>query len=336
MFLRLAVGFSSLVGFAVVSSLAFAGENFYSGKSIRIYVQEEASGYSLYGGLISKHLGRFLEGRPTVSISCMPGGEGLTLSNYLYDKAPHDGTVFAVPDLGLAAKQVRNLEGVHYNAAQFTYIGRLTAYISVHMAWHTTGISDLEQLKHKTLVSGAVGFEGAQIELPKAQNQFLGLNWKVIPGYRGNLGIRMAMERGEIEAAIAPASSFNTKLKQWLNEERVKVLVQYAEQRHPLFPNVPHIVEVVENPEHRALFQFLVSLSSFGRSLVAPPDLPQERTEQLRNAFQLMLQDKNFRADAEKVGADLLPMRGEELTTYMVGVVQTAPEIIAAANKLND
>ena len=95
-------------------------------------------------------------------------------------------------------------------------------------------------------------------------------------------------------------------------------------------------MELAEKAEHKALFRFLVSLSSFGRSLVAPPGLPKERTDQLRSAFQAMLDDKAFRTDAERMGADLIPLRGEELAAYMSGVLKTSPEIIAAANKLID
>ena len=324
-------------GVAVSSaSLAGAQESFYAGKQVRIYAQEQASGYSLYAQLISQHLGNFLPGKPTVVIGYMPGAAGLTLTNYLYEVAPRDGTVLAVPDQDLASKQARKLKGVRYDVTQFTYIGRATANVPVHMAWHTAGVSKLEDLKHTTLISGAVGMEGTHVDLPKAQNQLLGLNWKVIPGYRGNSEIRIAMERGEVQAAIAPATLFNEQLKPWLSDGKVKVLVQYAELRHPLFPDVPNIVELAEKPEHKALFQFLVSLSSFGRSLVGPPGLPKERTDQLRSAFQEMLEDKAFRTDAARMGADLIPMRGEDLAAYMAAVLKTSPETIAAANRLID
>ena len=244
-------------------------ENFYSGKQISIFVEEKVSSYTIYGQLISRHFGNFLRGNPTVSIAYIQGATGPTLTNYLYEDAPRDGTVLAVPDQELGFRQARHIEGLHYNAAEFTYVGRIAAEVSVHMAWHTTGVSNLYELKHKTLTSGAIGLEGNHVTLPNAQNQLLGLNWKITPGYRGNSGIRLALERGEIEAGIAPAMAFNAQLKPWLNENKVNILVQYAEIRHHRFPNVPQIVELAENPEHKALFQFLVSVSTFGRALVA-------------------------------------------------------------------
>jgi tripartite-type tricarboxylate transporter receptor subunit TctC len=313
---------------------AQAQDNFYLGKQVRIYVQDQASGYSLYGLLISRHLGRFLPNTPAVVIGYMPGAAGLTLTNYMYEVAPRNGTVLAVPDQDLASKQARGLKGVRYDAKSFSYIGRATANVPVHMVWHTAGINTLSDLRQRTIVTGAVGMEGAHIDLPRAQNQLLGMNWKIISGYRGNNDIRIAMERGELAAGIAPATLFHEQLKPWRVENKVTVLVQYAEVRHPLFPDVPTIVEMAEKPEHKALFKFLVSLSTFGRSLVAPPGLPKERVTTLRKAFEEMLKDTVFIADAEKMGADLIPMKGEDLAAYMAGVLMTPPDVIAAANKL--
>lgn len=85
----------------------------------------------------------------------------------------------------------------------------------------------------------------------------------------------------------------------------MKVDVQYSDTRHPLFLDAPTIVELAEKPEHKALFKFLVSLSTFGRSLVAPPEVPQEQAALLRKAFEEMLRDAAFLADAEK-GAQIL------------------------------
>jgi tripartite-type tricarboxylate transporter receptor subunit TctC len=331
LFLSLSAGATIFSSFS-----ALAQDNFYAGKQVRIYAQEQASGYSLYAQLISRHLGRFLPGKPTVVVGYMPGAAGLILTNYLYEVAPRDGATLAVPDQDLATKQARKLKGVRYDASQFTYIGRATANVPVHMAWHTTGVSRIEELKQKTLLTGAVGMEGTHVDLPKAQNQLLGFNWKIISGYRGNNQIRLAMERGELGAGIAPATLFNEQLKPWIAEGKVTILLQYSEARHPLFPDVPTIVELAERPEDKALFKFLVSLSTFGRSLVAPPNLPTQRTELLRNAFEEMLTDKAFLAEAEKMGADLIPMKGQDLAGYMSGILNTPAEIVATANRLID
>ena len=49
-------------------------------------------------------------------------------------------------------------------------------------------------------------------------------------------------------------------------------------------------------------------------------------------AFVALLNDPAFKADAEKRGADLLPMPGAELAAYIKDVVATPADIINKTN----
>jgi alkanesulfonate monooxygenase SsuD/methylene tetrahydromethanopterin reductase-like flavin-dependent oxidoreductase (luciferase family) len=128
---------------------------------------------------------------------------------------------------------------------------------------------------------------------------------------RDNNETRIAMERGEVQASVAPATLFNGQLKPWLEQGKVRIVVQYADFRHPGLPDVPTIVEVAETQEATAVFKFLVSLSTLGRAYGAPPSVPAETLAILRNAFQAIMADPAFRKDAEKRDADVLPGRGQ-------------------------
>src|SRR6476619_4500894 len=52
-------------------------------------------GYDVYARALARHIGRHLPGNPTVIPKNMPGAGGLTLANYIYNKAPTDGSEFA-------------------------------------------------------------------------------------------------------------------------------------------------------------------------------------------------------------------------------------------------
>jgi tripartite-type tricarboxylate transporter receptor subunit TctC len=112
------------------------------------------------------------------------------------------------------------------------------------------------------------------------------------------------------------------------------VIVQYADFRHPSFPNVPTILEQADSGDAKAVFKFLVSPATVGRAYAAPPGVPAGTLQVLRNAFQEMVNDPAFRADAEKRGADLLPMSGEELETYVADVVRTPAHIVRKTNEV--
>src|SRR5262249_24913198 len=128
----------ALAGIIFVSNSAAAAD-YFAGKTIRIVVGNgPASAYALYGQLAAKHLGRFIPGNPTLLVSYMPGAGGLTAANYVYEMAPRDGTLISVPLHDLASAQMIGRNGVRYDAAKFSFIGRATANVPVHVVWHTT------------------------------------------------------------------------------------------------------------------------------------------------------------------------------------------------------
>ena len=137
----------------------------------------------------------------------MPGAAGLNAMNYLYEVAPRDGTVIAVMTQDLASQQALGIKGVRYDATKFNYIGRATANVPVHMVWHTAPVKSIDDLKKREIVTGAVGTGGTHVDLPRAQNALLGTKWKIIAGYRGNDESRIAMERGEIQAAVVAGNA---------------------------------------------------------------------------------------------------------------------------------
>ena len=168
---------------------------------------------------------------------------------------------------------------------------------------------------------------GTQADLPRAENALLGTRWKIIAGYQSDATM-MALERGEIQAAVAAATLFNEQLRPWREQGLVKIVVQYSNVRHPLFPNVPTVLELAPTEETKRIFNFLLSLVTVGRSYLAPPETPSEAVTILRNAFTQMLDDPEFRADAARKGADILPASGEELAEHVKGVVETPPAVI--------
>lgn len=326
---RFCASITALCALALSSARHVQAAEDFAGKEIRMIVPAgPAGGYGLYGELAARHLGRFIPGHPAVVVSYMPGAAGLLAMNYLYGVAPRDGTVMAVMAAELAYQQALRTNAVRYDASKFNYIGRATTSVPVHMVWHTAPAQSIEELKMHEVVTGAVGSVGTQNDLPRAFNALIGTKWKIIGGYKDNNQTRAAMERGEIQAAISPATLFEKQLKTWLKQGKVNVVVQYADFRHPSFPAVPTVVEVAENIEAKSVFKLLVSVATVGRAYGLPPDVPAERVAVLQKAFDAMMEDPAFRADAEMRGADLMPMSGDALTTYIRGIVGTSPDIV--------
>src|SRR6185295_14504436 len=63
-------------------------------------------GYDVYARALARHIGRHLPGNPRVIPKNIPGAGGLTLANYIYNKAPTDGSEFATMQNGLAFEKL--------------------------------------------------------------------------------------------------------------------------------------------------------------------------------------------------------------------------------------
>ncbi|MDB5532179.1 MAG: hypothetical protein JWO28_494 [Hyphomicrobiales bacterium] len=330
--------FVTMLGFGALcaaTDTASAAE-YYAGKQVRIILPADNidSGYGLYGFLASQHLGRFIPGNPAVIISYMPGASGIASLNYLQAIAPRDGTTIAVIAQDVATFQARKISGARYDATTFKYIVRLAPNVPVHMIWKDAPAKSIADVMKMETITGAVGVGGVHNDLPRATNALVGTKWKIVSGYPGTGATRIAMERGEIQATVSPAILFKEQLKEWLDSGKVKVVVQYADFRHPLFPDVPSVVELAQDGDAKEILTFLASISTIGRGFAAPPDTNEQAMAILKKAFADMIADKAFLADADKRGAEILPMWGDELSAYVKRIVATRPEIVSRASAI--
>jgi tripartite-type tricarboxylate transporter receptor subunit TctC len=61
--------------------------------------------------------------------------------------------------------------------------------------------------------------------------------------------------------------------------------------------------------------------------LATTPGVPAERVAALRKAFQDMLKDPEFIADAKRIGADIHPMPGEQLADIIRSMISLPADV---------
>src|SRR3977135_4043622 len=110
--MRRLLGIGILAVAALVSPQARADDvaDFYKGKRINLVVSYgTGGGYDVYARVLARHMGRYIPGNPNIIVQNMPGAGSLRGTNYLYNVAPKDGTVFGtfarnMPLLGLLTR----------------------------------------------------------------------------------------------------------------------------------------------------------------------------------------------------------------------------------------
>ena len=104
------------------------------------------------------------------------------------------------------------------------------------------------------------------------------------------------MERGEIEGNGASAL---TTLKgalnaDWIKDKKIKIIAQWAPRPNPELPNVPSILDLAKNDTDKAALPLVLARLDFGRPFFLPPNVPADRVEALRKAFNDKMKDPDF------------------------------------------
>ena len=306
--------------------------DFYKGKNIDLYIGYSAGGgYDVYARSLARHMGRFIPGNPTIVPKNMPGAGSLVLANWLYNVAPKDGTAFGIIGRGTAFDPLLGSTKAQFDAAKFNWIGSMNDEVSVCVAWHTTGITELEQVKQNELTVGGTGPAADTDQFPKVLNATIGTKFKIIAGYPGGNDIDLAMERGEVMGRCGWSwSSVTATHQNWIDEKRINVLVQLSLSRHPDLPNVPLIMDFAKSNEEKQIFKLVFARQPMGRPFLMPPGIPADRMVAVRKAFMDTMKDGEFLADAEKMKLEINPVSGDAVQEIVQEVYQT-PKSIAAA-----
>jgi tripartite-type tricarboxylate transporter receptor subunit TctC len=301
---------------------AQSSEGYYKGKQFLIVVGDTAgSSYTNYAQLVQRHLAKQLPGEPQITIRLMPGAGGVIAGNYLAAVAPKDGTAIGGLYRGLGTEPLfKGAESkLKFDPREMVWLYSLNSEVSMAVAWHTTGIKTFEDLYSKELLVGIGGVAGDAGVFGSAMNGIMGTKFKMICCYQGSAGQDLAMERGEVGGRLNFSWAYLKSSKpDWLKDGTINLLGQLALAKHADLPNVPLVLDLVKDTEDKKIMEIVLSRQTMGRPFAAPPGISDKHTKTLRGAFDRMVHDKDFLADAEKSKIEINdPMPGEEINALI-------------------
>ena len=309
-------------GVLATAAVAQPSEGYYKGKQLLIVVGDTAgSSYTSYAQLVQRHLPKQLSGDPQVTIRLMPGAGGVVAGNYLAAVAPKDGTAIGGVYRGLGTEPLfKGAESkLKFDPREMVWLYSLNSEVSMAVAWHTTGITKFDELYSKELLVGIGGVAGDAGVFGAAMNGIMGTKFKMICCYQGSAGQDLAMERGEIGGRLNFSWAYLKASKpDWLKDGTIKLLGQLALAKHSDLPNVPLVLDLVKDPEDKKIMEIVLSRQTMGRPFAAPPGISAEHAKMLRAAFDRMVHDTDFLADADKSKIEINdPMPGEEINALI-------------------
>jgi tripartite-type tricarboxylate transporter receptor subunit TctC len=297
-------------------------EDFYRGRKIDLIIGYSPGGtYDLAARLVARHLGQHIPGKPLIVPRNMPGAGSRTAATWIFSHAPRDGTVLATADQSLALQQAAGDPRIAFDTGKFIYIGNPNVENNTTVTWHTSGIKTIEDAKRREVTMGATGGSTSS-QYPKAMNALLGTKFKIILGYPGGNDINLAMERGEVEGRGSNSwASWKATRPQWIAEKKINILVQIGFKKAPDLPDVPLLMDLGSNDADRMLLRVLSASTQIGRPIFTAPGVPAERVAALRQAFDAMVRDPAFLAEAKQLNFDIEPVNGEGLQKLVAEII---------------
>jgi tripartite-type tricarboxylate transporter receptor subunit TctC len=326
------------IAFALMMQAAEAQtpEEFYRDKQVRLTIGYPAgSGYDIYARLLASHLGRNIPGRPTVIAENMPGAGSLSAMNHIYTRAARDGTVIGAVNRSVPLApllQTVGADSIHFDPLKFTWLGSMSKEFTIGFVWTASGIATFDDLRRRQVTTGTAAVTADGFVFPNMMNRMLGTKLKIILGYPGTNDVFLAVERGELDGYFGGTlSSLLTTYPGWIKDGKVKILVQIALEKAPQLPNVPLVTDFVKDDEQRQALKLVLAPQTMGRPYLAPPDVPKDRADALRAAFDQTMTDPAFVADAKKLGIEVSPIGGAQILGLLKELYATAPSVVAVA-----
>lgn len=321
-----------VVGSLCLPAAAATVEDLYSGRDLTILLGHPPGGsYDLYGQLAAAHIGQYIPGKPNVIVQHMPGGGGRKAAAHYMNNVAADGlTIALLPDT-LAHIQLLTPKRAKWDASKIRYIGRFAPANAAFAVRNGAPATTIEGMRQKELIAACTGKSSRSAQMPAMLKNVAGMKLKLICGYKGSKRATLAVLRGEADLVSKNWASFKSGDEAELKSGNLKIVLQAGLQRDPDLPNVPLLHEIVDDPQAKRVLRFVSSGAPIGRSLMAKPGVPDDVVMALRAAFQKMIKDQAFLADAAKRKAIINPASGEEVESVNREIFQSDAELIKAA-----
>src|SRR5215831_6009998 len=311
--------------------------SFFAGKTVRIVVGfSPGGGYDIYARELGRYLGRHIPGNPSVVVQNMAGAGSLKAVNFLFNAAPRDGTLLATFARGIVFEPlIGHLDGAQFEAPKFNWIGSISDEVSVCAINASRGIATWQDMLTMKTVIGASGAGADSDVFPIVLRNLFHLPMRIVSGYPGGADVNLAMERGEIDGRCGWSwTSILSRNRGWLNDKRIRITLQIALSKHEDLPDVPLITDLVSEPRQVAALRLIVSRQGVARPFAAPPEVPPERIEALREAFDSTMRDPDFLAEMRSQSLEVRPLGGAAVQGLMRNVYASPPDVVKLAREI--
>ena len=319
---------------AVSPAHAESVADFYRGRTINVLIGVNVGGgYDFEARLLARFMRAHIPGNPLLVPQNVIGAGGIKMANYLYSIAAQDGTAIGMFPSTLVAAQAVRTDGVQYDANKFAWLGSITTSPVTLAVWRDSPVRSLDDARRQQVVVAASNKGAITYTFPHMLNELLGTKFKIVSGYQGNSTMTVAMERGEVQGVTNSWDSWKSFNPAWVREGKIRVLVQ-TEPKAKDLPDIPSVQELARSVSDRQVMALIVSGDALGKPLAASPNVPPERVQALRDAFEATIRDPAFIEAAAAARVEINPISGTALQATVARVLATPKDLAERARMI--
>lgn len=314
-------------GLAAVDVAAQTPVEFYKGRQIDMVIGGgTGGGVDIFGRLVARHIVNYIPGQPTVVARNMPAAGGMAGISHVFNISVRDGSTIGTMARGPLLEPLIGSGKAQFDPQRFGWIGSLSKDVSICGAWHTSKFKNLGHAKQSEMIVAGTGGGSETDTFPILLNQLIGTKFNLVKGYRGTQDTLLAIERGEVDGRCGwGLSSLQATNPDWLRDKKINILLFMALEKPAGYPDVPLIFDLVKNQEDRQLLTLLLGSQEMARPFFTTPDVPSQRLEALRSAFQNMAIDRSFIAEANKLNVEVEVTSAAQIEK-LLGAIYASPE----------
>jgi tripartite-type tricarboxylate transporter receptor subunit TctC len=266
----------------------------------------------------------------------MTGAGSIIGANYVYNVSKPDGLTIGAIQPSIYFNQLMKQKEVKYDWAKFGWIGSsdksdYLLYMRADLPYKT--LADVRKAKEPPKC-GSTGAGTSGSYMPKLLEETLGTKFTIVAGYQGGGEIDLAVERGELQCRAFTVQAYHSREPYftWRKKAFARILMQTGQTRDARLSDVPTLGELMDEfktPEmERRLVPLVMAATDFGRPIVAPPGIPSDRLNLLREAFLKTMNDPELLAEAKRKNFDITPSTGADLERLAKLVMNQPQEVV--------
>lgn len=304
--------------------------DFYKGNTVYMIIGSAAGGgFDFYARAISRFMSKHLPGNPTFVSQNMPGAGGLTAGTRVAVTAPQDGTyIGAIHPSTIVSPVLGEKAGKPIN---FAYLGSASANIEAcYLRTDAPAKSFADGFKTEMVMGASTGSSSSR-EYASLLKTIMGMNIKIVTGYKGSNDVLLALERGEVQGTCAGLSNTLASRPNWFKDNIVRVISYQGNKEITGIKELAGVKPAISHAktaEQRAIFELYDLQAPIGRPYATGGTVPKDRVKALQAAFMASMGDPELKKEILAKGLELEPISGEEVTAIASKILNAPPEII--------